>query len=881
MRKLGILFFIIPAICSGQVVFDFENYDLSGWVQCRKSSWDTAAVMSLSGRASLAHVFDNQDAGHDQVSFCIDSLRPDLGEISWTFTVRHGYNPSSANNWAFFLASDEDACEMYPAGKASGYAMGVNYHGSDDLLKLWRISRGKGTVLIETQLNWQEMVGPDAPCHLRVIRDTSSRWVVYYRFDSGDDWIQAGDSMDNRQIIPVYSGLYYEYSSRQDMKLWVDDIRLDGIFLRDTLPPAVDSVLVTGSNQLVVRFTEEINSQGQVGPLNFMADHDLDHPSGTSILPGNEIQLIFAANFPDGIECTLLVSNIPDLKGNLLKTSRHYFTRVVPEPYDVVFNEIMVDPTPAVRLPEYEFIELHNRSDHPVCLFNWQLDCNQSSLIFPDVVADTGSFLLLVHEDAAGLFPDTLHVLPILRSRTTLKNEAGNIRLSDPDGRLIDWLNYTEDWHRNDYFSSGGWSLERIDPARFCGGGSNWQTSGADEGGTPGMVNSVFRSNPDTVPPGILRVELPENDVIQVFYTEPMDSAGQTSAEYYQVTGLTGMISRIGITGPEYNTVLLYLNEELNRDSVFYLEVSPGISDCAGNPVMNQPVRFAVPDFPDSADIVINEILFNPLPGGDDFVELYNASSATYELSDILIATRDDYNDSIRSVTLLDEGHRLFFPDEYLILTENIGQLLFDFPGIPSGCWVELSDLPSFGDKSGTVVLLNRWYEVIDEFSYHADMHFALLASDEGVSLERISADFPANDRNNWHSAAEDAGFATPGYMNSQGMDQASGDGGITVEPEIFSPDNNGIDDYVSIHYHFDQPGRVINVWVFDPRGKLVCKPAGNLMLGTSGRIKWDGTDHLGRRVNTGIYLIYIELFDLNGHVWDVKKTCVLSGGIR
>jgi len=41
-----------------------------------------------------------------------------------------------------YLAADDDASGMYPAaGEASGYAVGVNFTGSDDLLKLWKINK--------------------------------------------------------------------------------------------------------------------------------------------------------------------------------------------------------------------------------------------------------------------------------------------------------------------------------------------------------------------------------------------------------------------------------------------------------------------------------------------------------------------------------------------------------------------------------------------------------------------------------------------------------------------------------------------------------------------------------------------------------------------
>ena len=128
-------------------------------------------------------------------------------------------------------------------------------------------------------------------------------------------------------------------------------------------------------------------------------------------------------------------------------------------------------------------------------------------MTFPETDIDSGDYLLITHEDALDLFQDSFNKIALLRSKTVLINDAGKIMLFDPDGRLIDWLHYDEDWYGNDYYRSGGWSLERIDPERFCGGGHNWKTSKDPDGGTPGRINSIYQLNPDTLNPDVLRVE--------------------------------------------------------------------------------------------------------------------------------------------------------------------------------------------------------------------------------------------------------------------------------------------------------------------------------------------------------------------------------------
>ena len=95
-------------------------------------------------------------------------------------------------------------------------------------------------------------------------------------------------------------------------------------------------------------------------------------------------------------------------------------------------------------------------------------------------------------------------------------------------------------------------------------------------------------------------------------------------------------------------------------------------------------------------------------------------------------------------------------------------------------------------------------------------MHFGLLNDTKGVSLERIDHDRPTQDATNWHSAAEAIGFATPAYKNSQYNDAGETDNAIEITPELFSPDQDGVNDIVNINYHFDTPGYVANVVIYD-----------------------------------------------------------------
>ncbi len=157
-------------------------------------------------------------------------------------------------------------------------------------------------------------------------------------------------------------------------------------------------------------------------------------------------------------------------------------------------------------------------------------------------------------------------------------------------------------------------------------------------------------------------------------------------------------------------------------------------------------------------------------------------------------------------------------------------------------------------------------------------MHFALLNSSKGVSLERVDFNRVSQDYTNWHSAAEAVGFATPAYKNSQYNDATESDNSVLIRPEIFSPDEDGVNDILTINYHFDTPGFVANTTIYDSKGRLIKYFLRNELLGIDSSFSWDGINENHEKASIGIYIVFTEVFDLSGRVKQFKRTCVLGG---
>ena len=187
-----------------------------------------------------------------------------------------------------------------------------------------------------------------------------------------------------------------------------------------------------------------------------------------------------------------------------------------------------------------------------------------------------------------------------------------------------------------------------------------------------------------------------------------------------------------------------------------------------------------------------------------------------------------------------------------------------------------MKSLPSFSNDKGNVIVLNAQGEIIDEVDYSEKWHFALLQNTKGVSLERI--DYNASStRNNFHSAATSAGYATPGFKNSQYKIDEEISGEISISPEIFSPDNDGQRDFATINYSFSSPGYVTNITIFDASGRPVRYLQKNALSGTKGYYQWDGLDEKNRKLAQGIYIIYTEIFNKEGKKKQFKNTLVLG----
>jgi hypothetical protein len=273
----------------------------------------------------------------------------------------------------------------------------------------------------------------------------------------------------------------------------------------------------------------------------------------------------------------------------------------------------------------------------------------------------------------------------------------------------------------------------------------------------------VKTSKPDKHPPFLLRAILPNDSSALLLFSERMDSLSISSAKLYSVNGGVLHPLMVNPAEPDYAEILLTYPGRFQPSAVYTVSVLNSMKDCAGNSLEgNSFVSFAIPQVPSSRDLIINEILFNPVSDESEFIELYNRSDKVLDLADFSIALADKHTGDLTRRILLNKHPFLMFPDSYVIITGDAVNLPDNTFTAYRQVLVEESDLFSLPDEEGIIVLSNNLLHTIDEFHYNQSMHADLLALTEGVSLERIDCNVPASSPENWHSASTVAGSALP-----------------------------------------------------------------------------------------------------------------------
>jgi hypothetical protein len=246
--------------------------------------------------------------------------------------------------------------------------------------------------------------------------------------------------------------------------------------------------------------------------------------------------------------------------------------------------------------------------------------------------------------------------------------------------------------------------------------------------------------------------------------------------------------------------------------------------------------------------VVLSEFLANP-EGNivSEWVELYNREDTTVSLTGWRLGDSAHLSGLFPIVTIPSRN--------YLVVAQDTAAFRQDYFSFGGGL-AEVSAWPSLNNAGDIVRLIDSFGLEADRFAY-SETYSGNLTWGKAIA------------ENRWGRSVDTGG--TPGAENNLRFAQEGNALRVELSPQIFSPDNDGVDDTVDILVEAPKADGY-TVRIYDVRGRLVRtfeNKAGDL----AARYVWDGRDDSGGRLQLGIYILYVEAVGVES----VKKTLVVA----
>lgn len=296
-----------------------------------------------------------------------------------------------------------------------------------------------------------------------------------------------------------------------------------------------------------------------------------------------------------------------------------------------------------------------------------------------------------------------------------------------------------------------------------------------------------------------------------------------------------------------------------------------------GNP-QNDTAFVSLQGVAERESIIINEIMYDPLAGQCEWVELFNRSSAVIDLYRWSLSDRPSASGS--TVTILADTAPVVDPQGFVVLAADT-TIFHQYPELSSP--QRRSRVFTMGKTSGfslnndgdCVIIRDGLGVTMDSVSYLSSWHHPDISDTKGRSLERINPDLPSNDRRNWSTSPSRIG-GTPGERNGIFTVLVPSSASLFPSPNPFSPDGDGFEDFCVIRYNLPLATSIIRLTVFDVKGRLIRTLANTELSGAHGELVWDGRDESRQGVRIGPYILFLEGIDGEAGVLATCKAVVV-----
>ena len=436
----------------------------------------------------------------------------------------------------------------------------------------------------------------------------------------------------------------------------------------------------------------------------------------------------------------------------------------------LVLSELMYHPAFRSDAKDLEFIELFNSGEVEAELSGYRLGGAVDYSFADGTILPAGGFLVVAH--APPDVRDAYGITNVVGSYTKrLSDRSDALRLYHPLGAVLLEVNYSDEPPWPAAADGAGHSLTLARPSWGEGNPEAWAISDVI-GGSPGraetigdeplrsvMINELLANSAPPQPDflelynhstnaldlsgcglsdtaGIVRFVIPPNTIISgrsfIAFTETqlgfaLSSAGETLA----------------LVNPQRTRVLDAVKFGATATGVSlgrYADGAPGFRE------LSAPTFGAANKGLLVRDVVINEVMFNPLSGNadDEYIELFNKGTNSVDLSSWRFVAGVDF--SFPANTLLPGGGYLVVAHNAAHLHQNYTNLngtnlMGDFAGSLSNQGERLA-LAMPGEVVATnldqTVTTNRVFIVADELTYRSGGRWPQAADGGGSSFELV-----------------------------------------------------------------------------------------------------------------------------------------------
>lgn len=558
------------------------------------------------------------------------------------------------------------------------------------------------------------------------------------------------------------------------------------------------------------------------------------------------------------------------------------------EPGSLVINEIMYAPPTGVP----EWVELLNLSPDSIDLNDWKLG-NRS--VSPRYTISTSQMivppleLVVVTKDTALLRQAYQSLPPGAIQSTSLptflwNNNGDAVVFVDNREVIMDSFFYAKTWG-----GASGTSLERIDGLGPSHDSSNWTSSEDSLGATPGRANSAVALDFDL---RILRAPqvIVKNGIPASFLITVQNIGKQTTGAFDLL--LFDDMNNDSVGAPEEVIAQVSITQALVRRDSLVIQSTwsmprPGGYNAIARIEYTQDERISnnkmlIPVKVGSAEhsLVINEIMYAPSGVNAEYIELMNVSDHDIDIANWKITDRPTSSGSVSQMKLSTE-RKVVRPDEFFLLASDTSMFRL---------WPHLRTTPprlitilnqsniSLNNDGDDIIVRDLLGSVVDSVAYQPGWHNSDVADKTGRSLEKINPLLNANDLRSWSTSASPTG-GTPGLANSIFAKSLPVQSRLSFSPNPFSPDDDGMDDFTLVQYELPLRTSLINIKIYDVKGRLIRFLSNNEPSGARGVIPWDGRDNENRKARIGMYIVLLEAIDDQGVNLETAKGVVVLAG--